>query len=84
MMNATFTADAHMDGEPKDVPLNPLTNIIMGGEAEHGKHHRKVGLRHSKYDPGYVVIKALERVRLARIPVERALQERAPVSSVGD
>ena len=69
MMNSTFTADAHRDGVPNNVPIDPLTNIWLGGQGDHGTHHEKpYKPRYSRWDPGYVVILGLEKLGLAKIP----------------
>ena len=68
LLNATFTADAHMYGEPRNIKQDPLTEIIFP-ESNHGDHHQDPGNpRHAKYSPPYFLAKALERVCLATIP----------------
>lgn len=68
----TFSADAHMDGAPKNLDLDPLTEVVMGGEADHERHHKRpFDPRHSKYDPGYALIWLLEKAGIAEVPARK-------------
>ncbi len=69
LLNATFTSDSHLEGIPENLGLTPLTSIVLGGEDWHGDHHHHPkNPRHAKYDPGYLVIRLLEKVGLAEVP----------------
>jgi fatty-acid desaturase len=68
LLNATFTADAHAGGEPRNINFDPLTSAVFP-ESNHADHHAAPwNARHAKVDPAYGVIRLLETAGLAEIP----------------
>ncbi len=69
LLNATFTADAHMSGAPKDINMGLLSPLFP--EEYHQNHHLLPrDPRHARIDPPFGFLRFLKRIGQARIPGE--------------